>query len=105
MSEREVVPAFWRLPRVLDHVPEGKSTFLRNVAEDIAPPPFKCGPRIVAWRADHIAAYLRWLEAKHNGAVALGSTWRDMLPPTNDDVGSWRSLGEAAEAVVERTKP
>jgi predicted DNA-binding transcriptional regulator AlpA len=116
MSERDVVPRFLRLPQVLEHVPFSKSLFLRDVADGLAPSPTKFGPRIVAWREDLIAAYVKWFEAKHNGTVAPDSTWRDLLPPTTTRPAAagiaeraansdWQSLGDAAARVIDGVKP
>jgi prophage regulatory protein len=88
VSERDHVPVFLRLPKVLEHIPQSKSLFLKDVADKVAPQPVKFGPRIVAWRAEEIGAYLRWFEAKHNGTVGPDSSWRDLLPASNGDAAA-----------------
>jgi predicted DNA-binding transcriptional regulator AlpA len=86
-----VFPQFWRLPQVLEIIPEGKSSFLQKVADDIAPKPVKLGVRAVAWSAQEIIQYAEWLLARRDGTVAHDSTWR--------------SLGDVAADVVEKAKP
>jgi len=49
---------FLSLPQVLDLVPVGRSTLYAWVADGHFPPPYKIGPRRVAWRRGDVAAWL-----------------------------------------------
>lgn len=50
-----------RLPPILTHIPVGKSTWWKWVAEKKAPQPIKLGPNITAWRAEEIHDFIKQL--------------------------------------------
>lgn len=56
---------FIRLPAVLDHVAVGRSTLWAMVKDGRFPSPVKLSPRVTAWRAGDIRA---WIEAQGHKA-------------------------------------
>jgi predicted DNA-binding transcriptional regulator AlpA len=57
---RSILPetGFLRLPAVLSLIPIGKTTWWNGVKTGRFPAPVKLGPRITAWRAEDIHAYI-----------------------------------------------
>lgn len=53
---------FVRLPKILQVIPVGKSTFWKWIADGKAPKPIKLGPMTSAWRVDDIRALIASLE-------------------------------------------
>lgn len=67
---RKSIPTFHELPRegyvrlstILFHIPVGRSTFLKKVADGVYPSPTKLSERVSAWKVEDIRKLMEELE-------------------------------------------
>ena len=57
---------FLRVADVLQFIPVSRSTWWFWVANGKAPKPIKLGPRVTAWKAEEIRAFIALLSEKHD---------------------------------------
>jgi predicted DNA-binding transcriptional regulator AlpA len=80
MKRLNILPetGFVRLPEVLKRIPVSKSTLWSGIKTGRFPAPVKLGPRITAWRAEDIHAYIAESAGPNNALNSKGGdvSWK-----------------------------